>query len=220
MGLESFAGGITRLSENGEQVPGPRDRRTARGGGGSSNLVQSAFAGLAHVISVKTGQAASQTDVQPVPASENLPSADEENSRANLMAREQEYVVAVNEPPNKFSYYLDADCSTVITWRFQSIPRGTRVNYEEEFCDENTGGEDFLPTVQRVVHEWMQNIKRYNELRGSRGRRLVKWYLDRFFLKLRPDQRRTVLLILFVHGIAIFTFLVAAIGLGIAGLFF
>lgn len=188
--------------------------------GGSSNLVQNTLAGLAHVISVKTGQSASHADRQPDPVPQNIPSADEEQPRENVMAREQEYVVAVYEPPNKFSYYLDADCSTVITWRFQSIPRGTRINYEEEFCDENTGGEDFLPTVQRVIREWMQNIKRYSELRGSRSRRFVKWYLDRFFLKLRPDQRRTVLLILFVHGIAIFTFLVAAIGLGIAGLFF
>lgn len=188
--------------------------------GGSSNLVPNVLAGLAHVISVKTGQSASHADRQPDPVPQNIPSADEEKPRENVMAREQEYVVAVYEPPNKFSYYLDADCSTVITWRFQSIPRGTRINYEEEFCDENTGGEDFLPTVQRVIREWMQNIKRYSELRGSRSRRFVKWYLDRFFLKLRPDQRRTVLLILFVHGIAIFTFLVAAIGLGIAGLFF
>ena len=137
-----------------------------------------------------------------------------------VVEKDQEYFVSDYEPPYKFSYYLDADCKTVITWRFQSIPRGTRINYEEVFCMENTGGEDFLPTVRHVIHEWLTNIKRYSELRGSRGRLFVKWFLDRFFLKLRPDQRRTVLLILFMQAIAAATFLIAAIGLGIAGLLF
>ena len=66
--------------------------------------------------------------------------------------------------------------------------------------------------------EWLVNIKRYSELRGTRGAASLKKLLDRFYLKLRPDQRRTVLLILFVQGLALATFVVAALGLGIAGL--
>jgi hypothetical protein len=137
-----------------------------------------------------------------------------------VVEAEQEYFVDEYEPPQKFSYHLDADCKTIVTWRFQSIPRGPRVNYEEVFCQENTGGEDFLPTVRHVIHEWLVNIKRYSELRGTRGRLFFKKLLDRFFLKLRPDQRRTVLLILFMQAIALVTFILAAIGLGIAGLLF
>jgi len=84
------------------------------------------------------------------------------------------------------------------------------------FCPEVVNGKDFLPTVRHVVHEWLLNIKRYGELRGTRGRVFVKRLLDRFFLRLRPDQRRTVLLILFMQGIAMVTFVIAAVGLGIA----
>ena len=137
----------------------------------------------------------------------------------SVVEAEQEYFVQEYEPPFRLSYALDADCKTIITWRFQSIPRGTRVNYEEIFCQENTGGEDFLATVHHVIHEWLLNIKRYSELRGTRGRLFARRLLDRLFLKLRPDQRRTVLLILFMQGIALVTFVIAAIGLAIASLF-
>jgi hypothetical protein len=188
--------------------------------GGTSHAVRGAFEGLAHVMFLKMGQSASSADNVPEPAAEVESAADEEPVKKSVVEAEQEYFVDDYEPPHKFSYHLDADCKTIVTWRFQSIPRGTRVNYEEVFCQENTGGEDFLPTIRHVVHEWLVNIKRYSELRGSRGRLFVKKLLDRFYLKLRPDQRRTVLLILFMQAIALFTFVVAAIGLGIAGLLF
>ena len=188
--------------------------------GGTSHAMQNAFAELMQVISWKVGHAASNADHQPASVIEIGSSTEKEQPQKTVVEREQEYFVSDYEPPYKFGYHLDADCKTIITWRFQSISRGTRINYEEVFCDENTSGEDFLPTVHHVIHEWLTNIKRYCELRGSRGRLFVKWFLDRFFLKLRPDQRRTVLLILFMQGMAMVTFLIAAIGLGIAGLLF
>jgi hypothetical protein len=188
--------------------------------GGTSNIMQSTFAGLAQIISLKTGSAASHADDQPDPVIANESSPEKPQPQNVVIEREQEYIVSEYEPPYKFSYHLAADCETLITWRFQKISRGTRILYEEVFCNENTGGEDFLPTVHHVIHEWLTNIKRYSELRGSRGRLFLKRILDRFFLKLRPDQRRTVLLILFMQTIALVTFVVAAIGLGIAGLLF
>jgi hypothetical protein len=193
--------------------------------GGTSQAAQSAFEGLAQLMALKVGSSVSSTDLQPfggaqdrpVPVTETESSSAESLPKKNVVEAEQEYVVSDYQPPHRFSYYLAADCKTIITWKFQSIPRGTRVNYEEVFCPENTGGEDFLPTVRHVIHEWLVNIKRYNELRGTRGRLFLKKLLDRFYLKLRPDQRRTVLLILFMQGFALVTFVVAAIGLAIAG---
>lgn len=134
---------------------------------------------------------------------------------------EQEYYVAEYQPPHKFSYYLEKGCETLVTWRFQSIPFGTRINYEEVFCDENMrDDEDFIPTVHRVIQEWLTNIKRYSELRDGRGRKIVKWFLDHIYLKLRPDQRRAVLLMLFLQMIGLVTFVIAVIGWGVASLFF
>lgn len=178
--------------------------------GAGAQAVQGALAGLAQVVMWKMGHEALST-----PAAAVAPEAVPETTP--IVDAEQEYFVQEWEPPYRISYALDADCNTIVTWKLQNIPRGTRLSYEEVFCQENTGGgEHFLPTVQKVVHEWLLNIKRYGELRGTRGRVLLKRVLDRFFLRLRPDQRRTVLLILFMQGIAAVTFLFAAVGLGIA----
>jgi hypothetical protein len=183
---------------------------------GTLNASQSALAGLAQALSLKLGQSTSNHAASDVPEGQ---SSNAQEKKAELPV-EQEYFIEEYQPPHKFSYHLDDDCKTIVTWRFQSIPLGTRINYEEVFCDENTGNENFLPTVRRVIQEWLANIKRYCELHGSRGRVLVKWFLDRFYLKLRPDQRRVVLLMLFMQAIGLGTFVIAVIGWGIASLFF
>jgi hypothetical protein len=187
---------------------------------GTLNASQSALSGFAQALFLMLGQAnssqahqtASDTPKRPMTASNQKPQAS--------APTEQEYFVEEYQPPHKFCYHLDDDCKTIVTWRFQSIPLGTRINYEEVFCDENTGDEDFVSTVRHVIQEWLTNIKRYSELRGSRGRRVVKWFLDHFYLKLRPDQRRVVLLMLFMQAVGLATFVIAVIGWGIARLLF
>jgi hypothetical protein len=183
---------------------------------GTLNATQSALAGLAQVLSLKLGQSEAN---HAAPDVSRQPLSNAQEHQAELPG-EQEYFVEEYQPPHKFIYHLDDDCKTIVTWRFRSIPLGTRINYEEVFCDENTGNENFLPTVRRVIQEWLANIKRYCELHGSRGRLFIKWFLDRFYLKLRPDQRRVVLLMLFMQAIGLGTFVVAVIGWGIASLFF
>jgi hypothetical protein len=180
--------------------------------GPGAGAVHGALAGLGQVFMWKMGH-----DTLNTPAEAPLPVVEEPAPQKSVVEAEQEYFVQEWDPPHRLSYALDADCDTIITWKLQSIPRGTRLSYEEVFCQENTGGKDFLPTVRHVIHEWLLNIKRYGELRGTRGKLILKRLLDRFFLKLRPDQRRTVLLILFMQGIAVVTFIFAAVGLGIAG---
>jgi hypothetical protein len=184
---------------------------------GTLNATQSALTGLAQFLSLKLGQNQVDQAMPDVPQQ----SAISNDVKSNLeLPTEQEYIVEDYQPPHTFSYHLDNDCKTIVTWRFQSIPLGTRVNYEEVFCAENTGDENFVPTVRRVISEWLNNIKRYSELRGGRGRLLVKWFLDRVYLKLRPDQRRVVLILLFMQAIGLATFVIAVIGWGIARLLF
>jgi hypothetical protein len=186
--------------------------------GGSSKSLVNAFEGLAQIISLKIGSAAFKPDDQP--DSEILIRSQVVEAQNTIIAHDQEYIISDYKPPSKFSYHLTADCETIITWRFQNTSRGTRILYEEIFCDENKGGEDFLPTVHNMIHDWLVNIKRYGELRGSRSCIILKWFLDRYYLKLRPDQRRTVLLVLIIQAIALITFLVAAISLGLVGVIF
>lgn len=218
--------GLSLLLEVSPDYPKPGSRYRIRVtdapfgiAGGTSHIVQSAFAGLTQIISWRAGHPASHADKKPASVTGGVSSTDEPPQKT-AGGREQEYIVAEYEPPHRFSYYLNAECRTIVTWRFQSIPRGTRINYEEVFCDDNAGQENFLLTVRHVIREWLSNIKHYSELRGSLWRLLLKKLLDRFYLKLRPDQRRTILLILFMQAIALVIFIIAAIGLGIAGLFF
>jgi hypothetical protein len=187
---------------------------------GTLNASQSALAGFAQVLFLKSGQKDAEHFNQP---KNHLPEKSPEYSKVEEQAKhqsEQTYFVEEHHSPQVFSYHLDDDCKTVVTWRFQSIPFGTRINYEEVFCDENMEGEEFIATVRHVIDEWLTNIKRYSELRDNTGRKLVKWFLDRFYLKLRPDQRRVVQIMLFMQAAGLATFVIAVIGWGIASLFF
>lgn len=187
---------------------------------GTLNASQSAMAGLAQVLSLKLGQ----KDADHLPQSKmHIPEQTSVNNEVEEKVGtplEQRYFIEEYQPSQIFCYHLDDDCKTVVTWRFQSIPFGTRINYEEVFCDENMGDEEFIPTVQHVISEWLTNIKRYSELRDGPWRKLVKWFLDRFYLKLRPDQRRVVQIMLFLQAVGLATFLVAVIGWAVASLFF
>ncbi|MBC8336733.1 MAG: hypothetical protein ISR59_01040 [Anaerolineales bacterium] len=187
---------------------------------GTLNATQGAISGLIQMLSLKSTQADTSHSKELISddAKEIIATSDQE-PEFEMPAR-QEYFVTEHELLHKFSYYLDEDCKTIITWRFQSIPLGTRINYEEVFCDENIGGENFIPTVRGVISEWLFNIKRYSELNNGRGRQIIKWFLDRYYLKLRPDQRRVVLMTLYMQAIGLATFMIALIGWGIASLFF
>lgn len=186
---------------------------------GTLNATQSALSGLMQTLFLKVAQAdrnVKQSDFELIqkPVETDVPNAEFE------MPARQEYFISEYQPPQKFSYYLDEDCKTIVTWQLQSIPFGTRVNYEEVFCKENVGDENFIPVIRNVISEWLANIKRYSELRAGRGQRVVKWFLDRYYLKLRPDQRRVVQMVLFMQAFGLATFLIAVIGWGIAILLF
>jgi hypothetical protein len=185
---------------------------------GTLNAHQSALAVLSQALFLRLGhtEPGNTHHAEPGAASQTVEDIDQKSREAAPV--EQEYFIEEYQPPYKFSYYLNEDCETIVTWNFQSIPFGTRINYEEVFCDENVRDEDFISTVQHVIREWLANIKRYSELRDNSGRKVVKWFLDRFYLKLRPDQRRVVLVMLYLQAIGLVTFLVSAIGWGIASL--
>jgi hypothetical protein len=119
-------------------------------------------------------------------------------------------------PLKQFAYRLTVNRDTHVKWRFQEVSTGTRLTYEEEFLVEPTEREAFSQSVHEVIQEWLQNIKKYTELRQGRSQRLLKWLLDRFYLHLRPDQRKTVQVILFMHGVGTLASAMAIIAWGIA----
>ena len=130
-----------------------------------------------------------------------------------------ETVITTYEPYHKFAYCLDVDRQTSVTWTLQEIKMGTRLTYEEEFLIDEGSEQDFAQSVRGVVHSWLANIQRYAELRQSRIKRLARWFVDRFYLGLRPDQRRVIVMILFMQAIAAITFIMAALGFGLISLF-
>lgn len=136
-----------------------------------------------------------------------------------VKGKQIEYDTQITElqPLRKLSYQLLVERNSHITWNIQDSALGTRILYEETF---NVQDEDqvLAESVRKVIKEWLQNIKRYLELPQSRTGRLVRWFMDRYYLKLRQDQRRAVQAILFMQAIGLISFVMAAIALGIAGL--
>jgi hypothetical protein len=130
-----------------------------------------------------------------------------------------ETVVTAYEPYQKFSYCLDVDRQTTVSWTLQEIKMGTRLTYEEEFLVDEKSEQDLTQKVREVVHNWLENIQRYAELRQSKSKLLARWLVDRFYLGLRPDQRRVILTILFMQFVAAIAFIMAALGMGLVSLF-
>lgn len=177
---------------------------------------KNAFAGLAQVLLVKLNQA----DLKQIktPFLNSATPVTNEGNQTGKSPVTQEYYVAEYEPPCKFTYFLEAGCKTVVTWTLQEIPFGTRLRYQEEFCDEMIRDDQLIPLMRQVISQWLFNIKRYSELRGSRGGLVVKWFLDHFYLRLRPDQRRVVLVMIFMQAVGLIAFSLALIGWGITNL--
>ncbi len=129
-----------------------------------------------------------------------------------------ETVITAYQPHYKFAYCLDVDQQTSVVWTLQNIRSGTRLTYSEEFLISETDVEEFAQSVREIVCQMLANIQRYAELRESKLKRLAKWLVDRFYLHLRPDQRKTLTTALFLQAVAIFTFVAAVIGFGLISL--
>ncbi|MBI5565765.1 MAG: SRPBCC family protein [Chloroflexi bacterium] len=132
-------------------------------------------------------------------------------------------VVAAFVPDQKFAYDLTAERQTRVTWTVQDVLRGeqtaTRLIYEEEFLAEETESDEFTQSVRKIVKQWLTNIKVYAGLRGNWGRRVLRRFAD-WYLKLRPDQRRVVGMLVGMQIITIITFILAALGIGLMRLLF
>lgn len=132
--------------------------------------------------------------------------------------KEIEYDTIITEylPLRKFAYRLDLPEPSQITWSVQEAASGTRVMYEEVFSVPDENQDTVVPAVRQVIQQWLGNIKRYSELHPAGYQRIIKWLLDRFYLRMRHDQRRVVQTVLFMHAVGMIAFLMAAIALGIA----
>jgi hypothetical protein len=119
----------------------------------------------------------------------------------------------------KLGYQQSGADTSRVTWVVQKCSKGTRLIYEEEFQVEDGQEDEILKTAQETVKKWLKNIQRYSELHKTRAQRTVKWLLDRYFLKLNKDQRNVIVTLLFVKGVSIVAFAMAAIAYGISTLF-
>ncbi|RME79055.1 MAG: hypothetical protein D6784_01465 [Chloroflexi bacterium] len=132
----------------------------------------------------------------------------------------QEYDTIVTDlvPKSKFGYRLTTRRETRTVWTMQAGPKGTRLVYYEEFLVEDSGEEEFVQSVRNVVRQWLANIRRYAELRGSWQKRFLRRLVDRFLLPLRVDQRRVIFLALAWQAVSCLAFLAVALGFGVAKL--
>jgi hypothetical protein len=132
-------------------------------------------------------------------------------------------VVTAYEPNQKFAYDLTAERQTRVTWTVQDVVRGaqtaTRLIYEEEFQADEAESDEFTQSVRKIVKQWLTNIKMYAGLRGNWGRRVLRRFAN-WFLKLRPEQRRVVGMLVGLQAIMFITFVLAALGFAVVRLLF
>lgn len=119
----------------------------------------------------------------------------------------------------RFGYRTAADGEPMTLWTFQDTAAGARIIYQEEFSVADGRGQEMAGQVRQVVRQWLRNIKRYVEFRMNRRGRLLRWLADRFYLKLRPDQRNLIATILALHAIGAIASVMAIIAFGFTMLF-
>ena len=139
-----------------------------------------------------------------------------------IEGHEAEYEAIVSDyvPNEKFAYRFTAKRQSHITWTLQDAAGGTRLIYHEEFLVSEDEAEQFTQTTRKTVQEWLENIRRYAELRGGRGRRFVRWLADRYFLRMTMEQRRAILAIVILQGVSCISFVAVSLGLAVASLVF
>jgi hypothetical protein len=128
-------------------------------------------------------------------------------------------VVAEYQAERKLSYRLDGDHPSLVSWTVLDRGKGARLIYEEKFQVEDAHTDEFRQSVREAVQKWLKNIQRYSELRTTRTHRLAKWFLDRYFLKLKADQRNVIAALLFMKAVSFIAFVMAALAYGVASLF-
>ncbi|HSO27016.1 MAG TPA: SRPBCC family protein, partial [Anaerolineales bacterium] len=128
-----------------------------------------------------------------------------------------ETVITAFEPGRKLAYRSEVENGTQVTWHVQDSGLGTRITYEEHFeVADSEHGQEIAAGGVELVQKWLRNIKNYAELRGSRLKRFIRWFLDNHFLKLNRAQRQTMLTLLFMQFVGMISFVMAAIAVGVA----
>ncbi len=136
------------------------------------------------------------------------------------VVEEYDTIVTAFVPNQKFAYRLTTRRQTHTVWTVQDTARGTRLVYHEEFLVDEAGDEEFVQSVRQVVRQWLDNTKRYAELREGRLRRLIRWVLDRYLLKLRVEQRRMIMMIIAFKIAMLLSLVALGIALAVATLLF
>jgi hypothetical protein len=142
-----------------------------------------------------------------------------EVKKAEEEGYEYETVVTELIPGRKFAYCLEVEMATEVSWTLLDTPTGSRITYQESFRSGEEFSEEIDKQVREIVRQWLENIRRYAELREGRINLFVKWVLDRFFLKLRQDQRKVILLLLVMQITGIISFAMAALAFGLISFF-
>lgn len=130
-----------------------------------------------------------------------------------------ETIITAFSPEKKLAYKSLLENNASVTWNFQDVQQGTRLIYTEEFIVDDQESDELRQSVQKIVKEWLTNMQRYAELRGTWTKQLAKKLIDRFYIDQTPPQRKTIATVIFMQAIGAVTFIMAALALGIANLF-
>ena len=130
-----------------------------------------------------------------------------------------EVIVTTYQPSRRFSYEHTDRQQRRVSWSVQDTAAGTRLSFEGELDVDESDDESVIESERNMVRRWLNNIRRYAELRDGQGKRLARSVLDRTALKWTASQRRVILLLLAFETLMCLTALVAILGFGLVSLF-
>jgi hypothetical protein len=117
------------------------------------------------------------------------------------MEMENEYTseIVTFSPGFRLAYKISTRHNLLVTWTVTAIDDEiTHLSYQESVVLEERDGdhEQVLEFMKNYAREWLDALKQYLQLEETGLQGAFKWLIDRFLLKMPPQQRRVVIMLL------------------------
>lgn len=123
---------------------------------------------------------------------------------------EKEYVFLAETSKDRVAYKAE-DGELEVTLSIEESQDGVKLTQEEKFTLPWKPSKKTLKSMSDELGFWLESLKHYCELRRNPIARTSKFIIDRLLLRLPPNQRRIVLLIIILNAgiLVLFTIMFA-----------
>ncbi|WP_456474643.1 SRPBCC family protein [Candidatus Pyrohabitans sp.] len=100
----------------------------------------------------------------------------------------------------------------------EEVEGGVRLTHTERFSLPWEASEKTLKSMEDELKYWLEAIRHYCELQDNPLARTSRFIIDHFLLKLPPQQRRIVMLIIILNAGILFLFILMFAGMKVASM--